>query len=131
MDLKFCLDFYRFSFLTTRTFVFYFFFFLNDPAPPEIYPLSLPDALPIPAGTLTVTWSKFSGPGTVTFGNVNALSTTASFSSAGTYVLRLTATDSELSSSADVTIIVTPLPSPHPSAPVTSTQLTTPPASAN
>src|SRR2546425_10332014 len=24
-----------------------FFFFLNDPAPPEIYPLSLPDALPI------------------------------------------------------------------------------------
>src|SRR3954449_6397436 len=23
------------------------FFFLNDPAPPEIYPLSLPDALPI------------------------------------------------------------------------------------
>src|SRR2546422_8706798 len=47
MDLKFCLDFYRFSFLTTRTFVFYFFFFLNDPAPPEIYPLSLPDSLPI------------------------------------------------------------------------------------
>src|SRR3989454_10239048 len=26
---------------------FFFFFFLNDPAPPEIYPLSLPDALPI------------------------------------------------------------------------------------
>src|SRR2546422_3724231 len=24
-----------------------FFFFFNDPAPPEIYPLSLPDALPI------------------------------------------------------------------------------------
>src|SRR2546426_10541126 len=24
-----------------------FFFFLNDPAPPEIYPLPLPDALPI------------------------------------------------------------------------------------
>src|SRR2546430_13691569 len=26
----------------------YFFFFLNDTAPPEIYPLPLPDALPIP-----------------------------------------------------------------------------------
>src|SRR3954466_2468369 len=26
-----------------------FFFFFNDPAPPEIYPLSLPDALPISA----------------------------------------------------------------------------------
>src|SRR2546421_7575819 len=26
---------------------FFFFFFLNDPAPTEIYPLSLPDALPI------------------------------------------------------------------------------------
>src|SRR2546422_11205200 len=26
---------------------FLFFFFLNDTAPPEIYPLSLPDALPI------------------------------------------------------------------------------------
>src|SRR3989337_489570 len=25
----------------------FFFFFLNDPAPPEIYPLPLPDALPI------------------------------------------------------------------------------------
>ena len=35
-----------------------------------------------------------SGPGTVTFGNANALSTTASFSTAGTYMLRLTASDS-------------------------------------
>src|SRR2546422_8853699 len=26
----------------------YFFFFLNEPAPPEIYPLPLPAALPIP-----------------------------------------------------------------------------------
>src|SRR5256884_5651790 len=26
------------------------FFFLNDPAPPEFYPLSLPDALPISTG---------------------------------------------------------------------------------
>src|SRR2546426_9966346 len=30
-----------------------FFFFLNDTAPTEIYPLPLPDALPISAGVLT------------------------------------------------------------------------------
>src|SRR2546430_16929997 len=28
--------------------ILFFFFFLNYPAPPEIYPLSLPHALPIP-----------------------------------------------------------------------------------
>ena len=61
----------------------------------------------LPAGsTLTRTWSKVSGPGTVTFGNISAQSTTAGFSAAGTYVLRLTASDSSLSASADVTIVV-------------------------
>ena len=64
------------------------------------------DGLPNPPGSVTVTWSKFSGPGDVTFANVNAASTTATFSSAGVYVLRLYATDSELSASDDVTIAV-------------------------
>ncbi len=51
----------------------------------------------LPAGsTVTTTWSRVSGPGTVTFGNANAVDTTASFSVAGTYVLRLTATDGAL-----------------------------------
>src|SRR6185436_13122529 len=45
------------------------------------------------------------GPGTVTFANPNALNTTATFSVVGTYVLRLTANDSALSSSDEVTII--------------------------
>jgi len=40
-------------------------------------------------------------PGNVTFGNVNAPSTTASFSAAGTYVLRLTGSDGASSSSND------------------------------
>ena len=31
--------------------VLWFFFFFNDPAPTEIYPLSLPAALPISDGT--------------------------------------------------------------------------------
>ncbi len=64
------------------------------------------DGLPSPPGTVTTTWSKVSGPGTVTFGNANAVDTTAAFSAAGTYVLRLTANDSALSNSDDVTITV-------------------------
>ena len=60
----------------------------------------------LPNGTLTRTWSKFSGPGTVTFGTPTANTTTATFSSAGTYVLRLTASDGALSSSDDVTVTV-------------------------
>src|SRR5205085_856804 len=43
------------------------------------------DGLPNPPGSLTTTWSKLSGPGTVSFGNASALSTTAAFSSSGTY----------------------------------------------
>src|SRR5207244_3006489 len=85
----------------------------------------------LPAGsTLTVTWSKFSGPGTATFGNVNALSTIASFSSAGTYVLRLTASDSELSRSADVTIPAPP-PNQPPAVSAGFNQTITLPASAS
>src|SRR5439155_248233 len=53
-------------------------------------------------------WSKVSGPGTVTFGAANNTSTTASFSVARTYVLRLTASDSQLSSSDDIVVTVIP-----------------------
>jgi len=59
-----------------------------------------------PNGTLTVSWSKVSGPGTVSFSTPTALTTTASFSVGGTYVIRLTASDSQLTSSDDVTITV-------------------------
>src|SRR5439155_12887299 len=62
----------------------------------------------LPNGTLTTTWSKFSGTGTVTFANASALTTTATFSTSGTYVLRLTANDGALSSTSDVTITVNP-----------------------
>jgi hypothetical protein len=63
------------------------------------------DGLPV-GGSLTIEWSKESGPGTVTFGNPNQAMTTATFSAAGIYVLRLTANDSQLSGSDDVTITV-------------------------
>ena len=46
---------------------------------------------PPPAFSLTTTWSQASGPGTVTFANSNALTTSASFSSNGLYGLSFTA----------------------------------------
>ena len=64
------------------------------------------DGLPNPPGVLTTTWSIASGPGSVMFGNVHALSTTATFSIAGSYVLRLTASDGALSTSSTLTITV-------------------------
>ena len=66
------------------------------------------DGLPAPPGTITTTWSQVSGPGTTTFGNPNSLSTSASFSTAGVYVLRLTASDSVLSATDDIQITVNP-----------------------
>ena len=42
------------------------------------------DGLPNPPGAVTTTWSKVSGPGSVSFGNPNQLNTSAAFSDAGT-----------------------------------------------
>jgi uncharacterized protein YjiK len=66
------------------------------------------DGLPDPPAAVTTTWSMVSGPGTVTFGDASALSTTAAFSTDGTYVLRLTADDGELTASDDLTVTVLP-----------------------
>src|SRR5204862_1920 len=52
------------------------------------------------------------GPGTVTFANTSSASTTASFSEAGTYVLRLTANDTEFTVSDETTITVHPANQP-------------------
>ena len=55
-----------------------------------------------PAGlTLTSIWSKVEGPGTVTFADATAATTTATFSLPGTYVLRLDANDGELQAAGD------------------------------
>ena len=64
------------------------------------------DGWPNYPGNVTTLWTKLSGPGTVTFGNANAVDTTAAFSAAGAYVLRLTATDSALQAYDEVTITV-------------------------
>ncbi|HEY1303763.1 MAG TPA: PA14 domain-containing protein [Vicinamibacterales bacterium] len=63
------------------------------------------DGQPTPSALITA-WSKVSGPGTVTFGNSAALNTSATFSAAGAYVLRLSASDGALTSSDDLTVTV-------------------------
>ena len=65
------------------------------------------DGLPSPPN-LTSTWSKVSGPGTTTFSDIHSPTTTASFGTDGTYVLRLTGDDGALQSSDDVTVTVLP-----------------------
>jgi hypothetical protein len=71
------------------------------------------DAQP-PGSSLSYSWTKVAGPGTVSFANANAAETTATFSTAGSYTLRLTADDSEYSSAADVIITVNPAASNQP-----------------
>jgi hypothetical protein len=61
----------------------------------------------LPAGSsLTRSWTRASGPGTVTFSAPSSATTSASFSTAGTYVLRLTVSDGALSTSDTVTVTV-------------------------
>ncbi len=64
------------------------------------------DGLPNPPGVVTTAWTRVSGPGTVTFGSASAVDTTASFSAAGTYVLRLSANDGAVTVADDVTVQV-------------------------
>ncbi|MBI5508935.1 MAG: pre-peptidase C-terminal domain-containing protein [Deltaproteobacteria bacterium] len=60
-------------------------------------------------GSPTVTWSQLScdpPPGTATFADLHAASTSVSFSHAGRYLLQLAATDGTLTSTDEVTITV-------------------------
>jgi len=68
------------------------------------------DGLPNPPGAVTTTWSQVGGPGTVTFGNASAVDTTATFSTDGIYILRLTADDGGLTAFDEVTVTVNPQP---------------------
>ena len=65
------------------------------------------DGLPADPGTLTSTWSTLSGPGTVTYGNALALDSTVNFPAAGTYMLRLSATDGSATVFQDLAVTVT------------------------
>ena len=68
------------------------------------------DGLPDPPAAVSLVWTQESGPGTATFGDDEAEDTTATFSEAGTYVLRLTADDGDLTAYGEVTITVNPAP---------------------
>ena len=70
------------------------------------------DGLPGPAGA-SAAWAQVSGPGTTTFSNAAAAKTTARFSAPGTYVLRLAASDGQLSAADTVTVVVNPDPAPQ------------------
>ena len=67
------------------------------------------DGLPNPPGMVTATWSKISGPGTATFRTVypdySVLSPIVQFDQPGSYVLRLTAFDGELTAYDELTYV--------------------------
>ena len=79
------------------------------------------DGLPDPPGATTTTWSKVSGPGTVSFNEDTNVDTWVSFSDAGTYVLRLKADDGDLTLSDEVTITVNAPPPPAEAGPYLET----------
>lgn len=79
------------------------------PASANLSGTATDDGKPAPPAALTFTWSKQSGPGNVTFGNANALATTASFSGAGTYGLRLSVFDGQITTTDDLTVIANPV----------------------
>lgn len=64
----------------------------------------------LPLGILTTLWTKFSGPGIVTFIDATDPLTSVSVDTAGVYVLRLTADDTALTHSDDMTLTVTDPP---------------------
>jgi hypothetical protein len=79
------------------------------------------DGLPDPPGAMTSSWSVVNGPDAVSFADAGAVSTVATFSTPGDYVLRLSASDSAVTSSDEVLVSVlaaevSPSPDPSPDA---------------
>jgi hypothetical protein len=64
------------------------------------------DDAPVTLDQVASTWTKVSGPGKATFENATVVDTGVSFDAFGTYVLELTANDTELSGNATVTVTV-------------------------
>jgi beta-galactosidase len=88
---------------------------ITSPAASIVYLNTTNDTLQLSAtvsnppvsGPLTITWSQLSGSGAVTFGNTNDLTTTASFSANGSYVLSFTANNG-FATSLGITVVVNP-----------------------
>ena len=62
------------------------------------------DSQPNPPRTMTYSWTPLSGPGATTFTPANALATSATFSLPGVYNLRLSVSDSTLTSTDDIVV---------------------------
>lgn len=65
-----------------------------------------PILVPVIPLHVTTSWTKTSGPGTVTFSTPNQPVTSATFSLPGTYIVRLTGSDGSLSSFDELTVTV-------------------------
>lgn len=62
----------------------------------------------LPTGSaLTVAWTRVSGPGAAAFAAAGSVASRVNFDTAGTYVLRLTASDAALSAADDLLVTVT------------------------
>jgi hypothetical protein len=70
------------------------------------------DGLPSSPGGVSLLWTTVSGPGSVTYGNSTSANTTAQFSTAGTYVLRLTANDGQFQAFDELSVTVANPPQP-------------------
>jgi hypothetical protein len=66
------------------------------------------DGLPVPPGVPTFSWTKVSGPGSVTFTDGDSPLAKAAFSLPGTYVLRFDVSDGVLSAADTVTVVALP-----------------------
>ena len=64
------------------------------------------DGQPDPPASVTTTWTRLSGPGSVTFADAASLDTTATFDAVGTYVLQLEAFDGLFTITDTVTVHV-------------------------
>jgi beta-galactosidase len=93
---------------------------ITNPPFPTVYLNSTNATLPLSATArdnqpgspppMTTDWVQISGPGTVTFGDTNALSTTATFSANGVYVLTFQAIKGALVTSVPLTVVVGNVP---------------------
>ncbi|PSR19015.1 hypothetical protein C8255_04520 [filamentous cyanobacterium CCP3] len=83
---------------------------VNLPAAATLLGEVVDTGLANPAGTLTAEWNQVSGPAPVVFGDRQSLATTATFSTSGEYVLRLTVSNGELTTRREVAITANQAP---------------------
>ncbi len=84
---------------------------LRDPLPAGaasavLAGLATDDGLPAFPGAVTTSWIQVSGPAAAVFSDPSALDSTVTFPASGNYVLRLSASDGEATSSSDLPVVV-------------------------